>query len=281
MLLSNQELCQILEKHIGVLCNSNDLKGIQNYILKSEWFKKYNAEYKSIDAKRLSTLEQVIDLLKLNFPVQYAINESDFMGLILYVDTSVLIPRPETEELTNWVIQEFRNQSDLKVLDVGCGSGCIAIYLKKRNPNWKVTGLDVSSKALKVAKLNASGLNVEIDFVLIDFLEVKEFANQDFDIIVSNPPYISRQESHLMSKHTLAFEPDIALFPKGNDPLIFYRKLAEFGHGHLNPKGKIFCEINEFLASETEEIFKFYGYVSIQIRSDMQGKPRMLKAEIN
>ncbi len=281
MLLSKQELCQILEKQLAFMQNDSNLEEIQNYILKSDWFKVYNAGFKSIGAEKLPTLEQVINLLKLKFPVQYAINESDFMGLILYVDTSVLIPRPETEELTNWVNQEFRNQSDLKVLDVGCGSGCIAIYLKKRNPDWKVAGLDISSNALKVAKLNASKFNVEIDFILIDFLEVKDFGAQAFDIIVSNPPYISRQESHLMSPQTLAFEPEMALFPKGDDPLIFYRKLAEFGLAHLNPMGKIYCEINEFLASETEEIFKFFGYRSIEIRSDMQGKPRMLRAHIN
>ncbi|MCC6843594.1 MAG: peptide chain release factor N(5)-glutamine methyltransferase [Saprospiraceae bacterium] len=280
MLLTEQELCQTLKLRLSGLYNNCELGLLQDYILKSEWFKIYNSGICKNVSKELPTFKQIVDDLASMVPVQYAIHESDFMGLVLYVDSSVLIPRPETEELTAWVSQKGGNNSTLKVLDVGCGSGCISIYLKKKHVHWKVTALDVSALALQVAKENATRVGVTIDFIQLDFLKEGDLILDSFDIIVSNPPYISKEESNVMSTNTLAYEPEIALFPIGDDPLIFYKEIALFGKSHLKPEGEIYCELNEFLVLEIHEIFRLNGYRSIEIRNDMQGKSRMLKARM-
>ena len=146
--------------------------------------------------------------------------------------------------------------------------------------HWKVTALDVSALALQVAKENATRVGVTIDFIQLDFLKEGDLILDSFDIIVSNPPYISKEESNVMSTNTLAYEPEIALFPIGDDPLIFYKEIALFGKSHLKPEGEIYCELNEFLVLEIHEIFRLNGYRSIEIRNDMQGKSRMLKARM-
>jgi len=281
MLLTEQELCQTLKLRLSGLYNNYELGLLQDYILKSEWFKIYNSGIGKIGSMELPEFKQIVDDLSSMVPVQYAIHESDFMGLVLYVDSSVLIPRPETEELTAWVSQKGGNNSTLKVLDVGCGSGCISIYLKKKHVHWKVTALDVSALALHVAKENAKRVGVTIDFIQLDFLKEGDLISDSFDIIVSNPPYIIKEESNLMSPHTLTYEPEMALFPIGDDPLIFYKEIAHFGKSHLKPEGEIYCELNEFLVLETQEIFRLNGYRSIEIRNDMQGKSRMLKARMD
>jgi release factor glutamine methyltransferase len=192
----------------------------------------------------------------------------------------VLIPRPETEELVDWIVKDYRNKLKvLEVIDVGSGSGCIAVSLASALATAIVTAVDVSEHALAVISLNARMNNVEAVFpTYIDFLDVTDRATLDmFDIIVSNPPYIMQRESAEMEQHVVDYEPHLALFVPDNDPLLFYRNIAEFAATHLNDDGCIYLEINQALGQETAALFESAGY-TVELRKDMQGKDRMVKA---
>jgi len=212
-------------------------------------------------------------------PVQYVLNETWFSGLKLYVDKSVLIPRPETEELVEWIIDGCRFPIDkLSILDIGSGSGCIAIALKRRLGKAEVWSCDISSDALQVAKKNAASLSVDVNFIELDFLSVEQRATLPlFDIIVSNPPYVAMQESNNMRPNVLDYEPSTALFVPDDDPLVFYRAIADFGKTHLKKSGSIFIELNEGLGKKTTEIFRAQEYL-VELKPDMQQKDRMIKA---
>jgi release factor glutamine methyltransferase len=190
-----------------------------------------------------------------------------------------LIPRPETEEMVDWVIRNLKFPfSELRILDVGTGSGCIAISLKRKLRKAEVWACDVSEGALSVAKKNSVNLQAEINFELLDFLNAKERNRLPlFDIIVSNPPYVPEKDMATMNKNVLGFEPYKALFVKDNNPLLFYEAIADFGKTHLNKDGSVYCEINETLSNETIELFIEKGFVT-ELRKDMQGKDRIIKA---
>ena len=224
-------------------------------------------------------LQQYTERLLNREPVQYVLNESWFCGLNLYVDKNVLIPRPETEELVEWIISNCKFPVDeLKILDIGTGSGCIPISLKRRIRKAEVWACDISEKALAVAKRNADALGADVNFMQLDILG-KEQRNQlpEFDIIVSNPPYVPEKDKAQMQPNVLNYEPPTALFVPDNDPLVFYKAIAVFGKTHLNPKGTIYCEIHENLGSPVEEIFSSSGYTT-QLKKDMQQKDRMIKS---
>jgi release factor glutamine methyltransferase len=199
-----------------------------------------------------------------------------------YVDESVLIPRPETEELVEWVCLEIRNSKfEIRnLLDIGTGSGCIPIALKKEISSVEIFALDISEGALNAAKLNATAQQTEIDFHLINILNKDEW-NQlpNFDIIVSNPPYVKQSESSAMHQNVLQYEPHLALFVDDEDALKFYKVIAEFSLTHLNKNGKLFFEINEALGKKVSELLQRCGYTNIKLRKDLQGKDRMIKAE--
>ena len=231
---------------------------------------------------QLSRLQSILAELATHKPIQYVLGEAWFAGSKYYVNESVLIPRPETEELIEWTAETIQN-SKFKIqnlIDIGTGSGCIPISLKKKLPQIAVTSIDVSGEALKVARQNAETLNTEINFLQLDFLNE---ANWDqlpvFDIIVSNPPYIKQSEEASMSKNVLAFEPSLALFVPDEDALLFYRKIALFAKAHLSTQGFIFLEINEALGKEVIRLFKSSGY-EVELRKDMQGRDRMIKANL-
>jgi release factor glutamine methyltransferase len=212
-------------------------------------------------------------------PVQYILNESWFCGLKFYVDKNVLIPRPETEELVEWVITNCKFPVDeLKILDIGSGSGCIPISLKKRLKKAEVWSCDISADAIAVAKRNASSLGTEVNFIQLDFLD-QQARNQlpSFDIIVSNPPYVPEKDKETMKPNVLEFEPVTALFVPDNDPLVFYKAIAEFGNAHLNPEGSIYCEIHESLGESVVHLFNENGF-STELKKDMQQKDRMLRS---
>jgi len=214
-------------------------------------------------------------------PVQYVLHEAWFAGVNLYVDENVLIPRPETEELVEWVVEESKKSKvkSKKVLDIGTGSGCIPIALKKKLPAADMYALDVSEAALAVAEKNAETHNTPITFYQADFLDKstwKKFSK--FDIIVSNPPYIKQSEEKEMRGNVLLHEPHLALFVPDEDALLFYRSIAEFGLIHLTEAGELFFEINEALGKEVAELLEEHGYANIELRKDMQGKDRMIKA---
>jgi release factor glutamine methyltransferase len=232
--------------------------------------------------------------LKNHEPIQYIMNKTWFYGMELYVDEHVLIPRPETEELVKWIVDEVKisgkdvfvrrpmeadETTQLKILDVGTGSGCIALALKKAMPKAEVWGCDISEEALTVARRNGSALNVRVDFQGLNFLDGEQQKQlPTVDIIVSNPPYVPLKDKDQMHANVVDHEPHTALFVPNNDPLIFYKTLAEFGKKRLYQGGSIYMEINEQLGNDVVNLFEQNGYSSVELRKDMQGKERMIKA---
>ncbi|MCL4111643.1 UNVERIFIED_CONTAM: hypothetical protein GTU68_002059 [Idotea baltica] len=208
-------------------------------------------------------------------PSQYIIGKAFFIDFELNVDNSVLIPRPETEELVRW-INELNPNANKKVLDIGTGSGCIALGLKYFNSNFNVNACDVSAKAILMAKKNSSELNLAVNFFELNILKCNEI-EEEYDIIVSNPPYIPTVEKELMSKNVLNFEPHIALFTNNENPLIFYKKISELAFEYLAKKGLLFFELNEFYADEIYAIMDNIGFTNIELKKDFQGKYRMIK----
>lgn len=220
-------------------------------------------------------------------PVQYVVGETWFYKMKFFVNEYVLIPRPETEELVEWVVDEIRNKeleirnkkvTELAILDIGTGSGCIAIALKKELPDAEVFAIDVSEGALAVAKQNAQNQNVRIDFMQFDFLDEKSWTSlPSFNIIISNPPYIPENEKKKLAKNVIDNEPHLALFVPDNDPFIFYRKIASFSVQHLNETGKVFVEVHEDYAREVQQIFADENFET-EIKKDIYGRERMVKA---
>ncbi len=226
-----------------------------------------------------------LNRLKQEEPIQYILGETEFYGLQFKVNNHVLIPRPETEELVEWVISESRDQkSEFRILDIGTGSGCIAIALAKNIPNAKVYALDISKEALKIAKQNAELNAVEVKFVEADILNVScdEYVSalQKFDIIVSNPPYVREQEKQLMKDNVLSNEPHLALFVKDENPLLFYNTISDFARATLNDKGMLFFEINEYLGNSMIQLLKEKRFKNIELKLDIFKKDRMIKGEI-
>jgi release factor glutamine methyltransferase len=209
-------------------------------------------------------------------PVQYILNEAWFYGLKFYVDKNVLIPRPETEELVEWISSNPIN--NLKILDIGTGSGCIPVALKNKNSCAEIWACDISDAALTVAKKNALTSDTDINFIQLDILDKNQW-NQlpQFDIIVSNPPYIPEKDKEQMNDNVLKYEPDTALFVPDDDALLFYKTIAEFGKEHLANNGFIYFEIHEDFGDATLLLLKSLGYKS-ELKKDMQGKDRMVRA---
>jgi release factor glutamine methyltransferase len=246
---------------------------------------------------QIEKLGLMIQRLLKHEPVQYVTGEAYFAGLKLFVDKNVLIPRPETEELVQWVISDVkasgkkvfeRKQGEadatdsLKILDVGTGSGCIALALKAAMPKAEIWGCDTSDAALNIARRNGSALNIRVDFVGLNFLDTPQRKQlPTVDIIVSNPPYIPKKDKENIQSNVLNHEPHLALFVPDHDALIFYKALAQFGKDRLYNNGFIFCEINEEAADNVKQIFAKAGYVNIEIKKDMQGKERMIRAEVS
>ena len=233
----------------------------------------------AITDKEEYLLQQYIERLMQQEPVQYVLNEAWFSGLKFYVDKNVLIPRPETEELVEWIISNRKfPDSDLKILDIGTGSGCIPISLKRKIQKSAIWACDISAAALEVAKRNATALGAEVNFILLNFLDSNTWQQlPSFDIIVSNPPYIPEIDKKQMQANVLQYEPVTALFVPDNDPLVFYKAIAEFGKTHLNKAGCIYTEIHEDLGESTMAIFQSAGYTT-ELKKDMQQKDRMIKA---
>jgi release factor glutamine methyltransferase len=246
-------------------------------------FSIYNFQRRDeLSGEDLKKLKETEKRLLRKEPVQYVLGFADFYGLKFKVNKHVLIPRQETEELVLWILDEGKNlalKNEIKVLDIGTGSGCIPIVLKSKQSGWKIDALDISEKALMIAKENAKENNVEINFFQADILN-KDSWNSfgDYDIIVSNPPYIPEKEVNLMFENVVSFEPHLALFVKNQHPLIFYENIAEFAIEKLNKGGKLFFETNEFNASQVMKVVENKPFRSCQIKQDMNGKDRMVSA---
>lgn len=227
----------------------------------------------------LNFLQKALEELKKHAPIQYIIGETEFYGIIFKVNNSVLIPRPETEELVNWIVNDYKNESELKILDFGTGSGCIAISLAKFFPKAQIYAVDVSSEALKVAETNALNNNVNINFVEANILDI-EVLQEKYDIIVSNPPYIRELEKELMQKNVVDNEPHLALFVKDNDPLIFYNKIADLAIHNLTKNGSLYFEINQYLGDKIIDLLESKGFKNCVLKKDLYDVDRMVKATL-
>jgi len=215
--------------------------------------------------------------LKQGKPIQYILGTSSFMDLTFAVNEHVLIPRPETEELVKWVIKDYqKSEANIKLLDIGTGSGCIAIALAKYLLSAEVIAVDISKKALAVAKQNAINNEVNIVFKLADVRSM-DIGEQDYDIIVSNPPYVLEKEKALMEKHVKNAEPSLALFVPDKKPLLYYEYLAKVGQKALKKGGTLYLEINEAFGKEVCDLLKNHSFSTIEIRQDLQGKDRFIK----
>lgn len=233
--------------------------------------------YAVVSGKKYERFQKAIAKLKNYEPIQYILGNTEFYGLIFEVNPSVLIPRPETEELVSWIIDDCKDRQDICVLDIGTGSGCIAISLAKNLKHAKVYALDVSEDALKLAKLNATKNEVDIEFIEADILDC-DLGNIKFDVIVSNPPYVRELEKEAMSANVLNHEPHLALFVKNDDALLFYRKIAEISENILKPNGQLYFEINESLGEPTKELLANNSFNNIELKLDIFEKDRMIKA---
>ncbi|MCZ4693435.1 peptide chain release factor N(5)-glutamine methyltransferase [Ancylomarina euxinus] len=233
-----------------------------------------------IEQNILDEICKALGALKKSVPIQYVIGETEFYDLTFKVNEHTLIPRQETEELVHAIINENRIISP-KILDIGTGSGCIPIVLAHNITGANISSVDVSEGAIATAKANAQLNQVKVDFYHRDFLKWEEFSwDKDFDIIVSNPPYVKESEKELMADNVLSYEPHTALFVDDNDPLIFYRRIAEFAKNHLKKGGKLYFEINEALGQEMIELQESLGFSSVRLMKDLNGRDRMTSAEL-
>jgi release factor glutamine methyltransferase len=225
---------------------------------------------------KLDELEQITQQLLAHKPIHYILHQAWFQGMKLYVDENVLIPRPETEELVQWTVEENKIIAP-RILDVGTGSGCIPIALKKKLPHANIVACDVSDGALNVAARNAQEQNTPVNLLKVDFLNREQRSKLPVsDIIVSNPPYIAAQEKAEIDKHVLEYEPHTALFVPDDNALVFYEHLAEFGRTHLAGDGFMMMEIHYLKGQAVKQLFESKGY-SVQLKKDMQGNDRMVK----
>jgi release factor glutamine methyltransferase len=235
----------------------------------------------TFSAEEIQIWNSILEQLQQEVPIQYLLGKTSFYGLNFEVNSAVLIPRPETEELVEWIIESQKPKAKsqkLKILDIGTGSGCIAISLAKNIPNAEVFAIDVSEKALVTAQKNANSNEVIITFLEKNILETEDL-EQQFDIIVSNPPYVRELEKKEIKKNVLDNEPHLALFVEDNDALLFYRKITELAQKNLRNDGKLFFEINQYLGKEMVDLLEKLNFINIELRKDIYGNDRMIKAE--
>lgn len=278
-----KEAIQYSSDKLGPIYEQNEAEIISNWLV--EHIKNIERSQRMAHPQMLfsgddmARMDVYLQRLLTHEPVQYVLNEAWFFGMKFFVNKDVLIPRPETEELVDWIIKDQPlRTNDLQILDIGTGSGCIPVSLKKHLPAAAVTACDLSKAALAVAQKNADQLQVSIRFAALDFLD-KEKRDElsGFDIIVSNPPYIPEKDKGDMHANVLNHEPHLALFVPDNDALLFYKAIADFGLHHLNKNGCIYLEIHEGLGEATRHLFQSKGYIT-ELRKDMQQKDRMIKA---
>ncbi len=254
------------------------------------WMKGDELLSPSVEKKLAAILQRLLR----HEPLQYVLNKAWFYGMELYVDKNVLIPRPETEELVDWVVRDVEAQaidvfhrgplqadqtSLLKILDIGTGSGCIALALKKAMPRAEVWGCDVSEEALNVARRNGAALDIRVDFQGVNFLdEIQHKFLPSVDLLVSNPPYIPLTNKESMHRNVLDWEPHTALFVPDDDALLFYKAIIAFAQKRLHANGRIYLEIHEDFSTAVAGLFQSAGYRNVEVKKDMQGKERMVRA---
>lgn len=232
-----------------------------------------------ISSEKEAILNEALSRLQKEEPIQYIIGKTEFYGLPFKVNKNTLIPRPETEELVEWILNEVSQETTLNILDIGTGTGCIPISISKNLANAKVSAIDVSEEALKTAKENALLNQVAIDFLHDDILTTNSLP-KTYDIIVSNPPYVRNLEKEKIKNNVLENEPHLALFVDDHNPLIFYKKIADLAKKYLTKDGLLFFEINQYLGKETVVMLENKGFTNIELRKDIFGNDRMIKASL-
>ncbi len=275
---------QYIKKELTGFYPETEIKAFVRIILENVCGLDYTAQVlkidEVIDSESSKKIAGIVERLKMFEPVQYIFGETEFYGLKLKVTPAVLIPRPETEELIHWIAKTISGD-DLSIIDIGTGSGCIALALKKQFPLADVSGVDISEKSLKVARKNGELNNLDVAFFQADILNWKNYNWESYNLIVSNPPYVRESEKELMEANVLEYEPGAALFVSDENPLIYYRALAGFAKAHLTENGRLFLEINEMFGKETEELLKNEGFQNIEIKKDLNGKVRMVSCHKN
>lgn len=279
------EVFAMFKQALAVIYEPNEIEALTLLTL-SEIMGSSKAQLKAFPEKQLSpeqsgNIKATFTRLQTGEPIQYIFGHTEFCGLPFKVNPSVLIPRPETEELVEWILTPYHHGLPYaagNILDIGTGSGCIAISLKKKLPDATVSAVDISAEALKTAAENAALNNVRINFSQNDILHpAGEINGMTFDIIVSNPPYVTLEDKTQMHSNVTDYEPHTALFVPDDDPLKFYKAIANFALKTLKPEGLLFFEINESLGSETVEMLKSKGFKNIELRQDMSGRDRMVR----
>lgn len=278
---SVQDCINLLKKEIYPIYSATEIQSFIRLIFEDllgysaiDLVEKRNIQ---VSDKVYNQLLKIIIELKFEKPIQYILGDTEFMGYKFSVNEGVLIPRSETEELVLWISESISIKNP-EIIDIGTGSGCIAISLKKMFSDANVFGIDISESALSVAKHNSTSHNADVLFKQFDILNIDSLRmSNTYDIIVSNPPYVTNKEKSLMSKNVLEYEPDIALFVPDDDALIFYDAICTFAKIRLNPGGYIFFEINEELGDDVCELMRNYGFVEIELRKDINGKDRMVR----
>jgi len=274
-----QATIQYIKKELAELYPETEVQGFIRLLFESVCGWDYTAQIlnkeEAVLKSDFSEIKRIVSRLKEFEPIQYILGETEFMDLKLKVNRSVLIPRPETEELVNWIIETNTIDSP-RILDVGTGSGCIPLALKSRVKNAKISAVDISAKALEVAQQNATNNNLDVHFFKTDILIWENCSWDSFDIIVSNPPYVREVEKQKMNPNILNHEPENALFVTDENPLVFYKRIAEFAQKYLINKGKLFFEINEYLGDEMCNLLENKGFTDVELKKDINGKNRMI-----
>lgn len=278
MKTSRAEILRHISQHIEHLYSEQERMHIARMVaasLSKEPESRYLIERDEV--VDIPSLESKVDELAKGRPVQYVIGHQEFCGMNIEVSEGVLIPRPETEELVAWATEKASEFNQTRILDVCTGSGCIALALAHQIKDAKVTAIDISEEALAIARRNEERLQCGVEFMQDDALaHLPNLTNREFDIVVSNPPYIPISERESMHINVTGYEPEIALFVDDNDPLIFYREIARRAKELLSPKGYLLFEVHETLAQETAEMLHKQGYCQIELRHDCFDKPRMI-----
>ncbi len=260
--------------------NKYEINNICNHIW---YYFNQNPEFHHLsydDLMQHSFMKSLQKDLNCRKPIQYILSSADFMGLDLKVTPSVLIPRSETESLVEWILEDIPAHVPIRAVDIGTGSGCIALALKKFRPQWEIYALDCSSQALSVARENAENLDLKLTFIEADILAEWPGILEHMNLVVSNPPYIAKEEQPHMDSHVIDFEPHIALFPTGSDPLIFYRRFAEMARSFKTKPISLYLEMNALQHAAIENIFRESNIHAISLKQDLESNTRMIKVSI-
>ncbi|WP_313182118.1 peptide chain release factor N(5)-glutamine methyltransferase [Sphingobacterium siyangense] len=279
-----QDFELLFQHELQELYDEDEIKAIFLVVVAEKFgLNRTNYQLRKTDIVNEADKAEVLSILqdlKKHRPIQYILNKADFYGEVFQVNESVLIPRQETEELVDLIIKNHKSSQNLKIIDIGTGSGCIPITLSKHLNNTLVTTIDISKEAIKTAQENAKNLKTQVQFINADIFEWEYiFSDQQYNIIVSNPPYITPGEKQHMNQNVLAYEPELALFIEESAPLIFYDVISSFALKHLAPNGDLYFEINQYLGAEMKELMVKKGFEQVKLIKDINGADRIIHAK--